>query len=119
MVWDRALSKAEVMEVLRNPWQVFSPLPRVVLPVPAPAAPPVLSGTAGQWHKTLLLNGWFGEVAGIKGWYAVDFMTPPPAGGMVLKAWTGSAWATGTLKRWNGSAWVTAPLKRWNGSGWV
>lgn len=41
------------------------------------------------------------------------------AGGMVLKAWTGSAWTTGTLKRWNGSAWEVAELKRWNGSAWV
>jgi len=119
MVWDRALSKAEVMEVLRNPWQVFAPLPRVVLPVPAPAAPPVLSGTAGQWDKTLLLDGWFGEVAGIKGWYAVDFMAPAAAGGTVLKVWTGSAWVAKPLKRWNGSSWVAATLKRKAGSGWV
>lgn len=119
MVWDRALSKAEVMEVLRNPWQVFAPLPRVVLPVPAPAAPPALSGTAGQWDKTLLLDGWFGEVAGIKGWYAVDFMAPAAAGGTVLKVWTGSAWVAKPLKRWNGSSWVAATLKRKAGSGWV
>ena len=75
--------------------------------------------SAGQWDKTLLLDGWFGEVDGIKGWYAVDFMAPDSPGGTTFKFWTGSAWTAGLLKCWNGSAWVTKPLKRWNGSAWV
>lgn len=119
LAWERALSEREVREVMCNPWQVFAPLRRVVPPPRAGAAPPILYGTAGQWHKTLLLDGWYGEYAGIKGWYAVDFLTPAAAGGMVLKAWNGSAWVAGTLKRWSGSSWVAATLKRWNGSSWV
>lgn len=119
LLWERALNDREVREVMRNPWQVFAPLRRVVRPFPTGAAPPVLSATAGQWDKTLLLDGWFGEVAGIKGWYAVDFMAPAAAGGTVLKVWTGSAWVAKPLKRWNGSSWVAATLKRKAGSGWV
>lgn len=117
LAWERALSAAEIRAVMANPWQVFAPLRRAIA-VPGQAAV-TLQGSPGQWDKTLLIDGWFGEVAGIKGWYAVDFMTPAAPGGMVLKAWNGSAWVTGTLKYWNGSAWVAKPLKRWNGSSWI
>lgn len=81
--------------------------------------PPTLYGTHGQWDKTLLIEGWFGEVAGINGWFAVDFMVPAAPGGTVLKYWTGSAWVAATLMRWSGSAWVTATLRRRTGSAWV
>lgn len=33
MIWDRALSEKEVRQIIENPWQVFAPLHRVVIPV--------------------------------------------------------------------------------------
>lgn len=80
--------------------------------------PPTLYGTRGQWDKTLLIGGWFGEVSEVNGWYAAEFLVPSAPGGIALRAWNGASWATGTLNRWNGSEWVAATLRRWSGSGW-
>lgn len=116
--WNRPLAALEMAELHANPWRIYAQGAQARL-FAETAAPAPVYGTHGQWDKTLLLDGWYGEYAGIKGWYAVDFLTPAAPGGMVLKAWNGSAWVTGALKRWNGASWVAATLKRWNGSSWV
>lgn len=119
LMWNRVLDAHEARAIIDNPWQIFAPIRP---PVPkAAVAESTRYGTPGQWDKTLLIDGWFGEIADIKGWYAVDFLAPAaPPGGTTLKVWTGSAWVAKPLKRWNGSAWVAVTaLKRWNGSAWV
>lgn len=41
----------------------------------------------------------------------------PPATGIAVKRWTGSAWQDATVKRWTGSAWATATPKRRDADG--
>jgi hypothetical protein len=47
------------------------------------------------------------------------FADPPPAGGGLVKVWSGSAWIEKPVKVWTGAAWATKPLKSWDGSAWV
>jgi len=49
----------------------------------------------------------------------IDYESPPPAYGGLLKRWNGTAWVNALLKVYLSGSWQTKPLRRWNGNEWL
>ena len=72
-IWDRALSKTEILALSLNPWQIFAPDARNIW-VPVAAGGPVTHATTGA------LTGQLGSIAGTAAHVAVHGTSGTPTG---------------------------------------
>ena len=49
----------------------------------------------------------------------IDYESPPPASGGILKRWNGSSWVKALLKVYLSGSWQVKTLRRWTGTEWL